>query len=230
MIKAVGLDIDGTLYPNYQMLLCSLPSVVTAPRLMYYFGQVRKEIRHIEYDEPLHAKQAQLLANKMGISPQDAADRMERHLYHRWEHSFRCIRPFRHVRETLLAFKREGLPLAALSDFPIKNKLKFLKLDDLFDYRLSSEETGYLKPHPIPFQQMVRQFGVAPEEILYVGNSYKYDIIGASNVGMRTAWLSFAGGSGKTAEESQTDIIFSSFYDLREKVLGELEHDSSRRR
>ena len=230
MIKAVGLDIDGTLYPHYQMLLCSLSSLITAPRLMYYFGQVRKEIRRIEYDESLHAKQAQLLANKMGISPQKAADLMERHLYHRWEHSYRWIRPFRHVRETLLAFKREGLLLGALSDFPIKNKLKFLRLDDLFDYRLSSEETGYLKPHPIPFQQMVRQFGVAPEEVLYVGNSYKYDIIGASNVGMQTAWLSSAGGDAASAEELRADIIFSSFYDLRERVLGELELGSSRRR
>lgn len=229
MIKAVGLDIDGTLYPNYQMLLCSLPSLITAPRLMYYFGQVRKEIRRIEYDEPLHEKQAQLLANKMGISREKAADRMERHLYHRWEHSFRCIRPFRHVRETLLAFRRAGVLLGALSDFPIKDKLKYLKLDDLFDYRLSSEETGYLKPHPIPFQQMVRQFGVAPEEILYVGNSYKYDIIGASNVGMQTAWLSSAGGGATSAEESRADIIFSSFYDLRKRVLGEFEHGFSRR-
>lgn len=221
MIKAVGFDIDGTLYPNYQMVLCSIPSLLTAPRLMYYFGQVRKEIRRIEYDEPLHEKQAQLLANKMGISREKAADRMERHLYHRWEHSFRCIRPFRHVRETLLAFKREGLPLAALSDFPIKNKLKFLKLDDLFDFSISSEDTGYLKPHPVPFQQMVRRFAVAPEEILYVGNSYKYDIIGGANVGLQTAWLSFSGGAADSAEESSADIVFSSFYDLRKKVLGE---------
>ena len=229
MIKAVGFDIDGTLYPNYQMLLCSIPSLITAPRLMYYFGQVRKEIRGIEYDESLHEKQAQLLANKMGLSPEKAGARMERHLYHRWEHSFRCIRAFRHVRETLLAFKRAGLPLAALSDFPIAHKLNYLKLDDLFDYSFSSEETGYLKPNSIPFQQMVRKFGLAPEEILYVGNSYKYDIIGASNVGMQTAWLSFSGRATASAEQPRADIVFSSFIDLREMVLGKLERDAARR-
>src|SRR6056297_1921932 len=221
MIKAVGFDVDGTLYPNYQMFLCSLPSFLSAPRLMYYFGQVRKDMRQISYDEPLHEKQAQLLANKLGISEERARDRMERHLYHRWEHSFRCISPFRQVRETLLALKRNGILLGALSDFPIKNKLKFLKLDDLFDFSLSSEDTGYLKPHPIPFQQMVRRFGVAPEEILYVGNSYKYDIIGGANVGLQTAWLSFSGEATAPAEESPADIVFSSFYDLRKRVLGE---------
>ncbi len=222
MIKAVGFDIDGTLYPNYQMLLCSLPSLLTVPRLMYYFGQVRKEVRRMEYDEPLHEVQARLLAHKLKVPKDTARERMERHLYHKWEHSFRCITPFNQVRETLLSFKRSGLMLAALSDFPIKNKLKFLKLDDLFDYSFSSEDTGYLKPHPVPFLQMVRKFGLSPEEILYVGNSFKYDILGASEVGMRTAWLSRWGNGSRANDRTKTDIIFSKYYELQNQVLDKL--------
>lgn len=194
---------------------------------MYYFGQVRKDIRQIDYDEPLHTKQAQLLANKMGISEESARERMERHLYHRWEHSFRCINPFRQVRETLLALKRNGILLGALSDFPIKNKLKFLKLDDLFDFSLSSEDTGYLKPNPIPFQQMIREFGIAPDEILYVGNSYKYDVIGAAAAGMRTAWLKPLFSKHGSSSNTQADIIFSSFNDLRIRILDEFIQSSS---
>src|SRR6056297_107706 len=222
MIKAVGFDVDGTRYPNYQMLLCSLPSLLTVPRLMVYFGQIRKEVRQTKYDGSLHDIQAQLLANKLGISKDVARDRMERHLYNRWEHSFRCIKPFRQVRETLLAFKRSGLMLGALSDFPITNKLKFLKLDDIFDCSLSSEETGYLKPHSIPFLQMARRFELAPEEILYVGNSYPYDIVGASEVGMKTAWLSMRGENGRA------DIVFSNYYELRTRVLAEYAGKPSR--
>ncbi len=227
MIKAVGFDVDGTLYPNYQMFLCSLPSFLSAPRLMYYFGQVRKDMRRIDYDEPLHDKQAQLLANKLGITEERARDRMERHLYHRWEHSFRRISPFRQVRETLLALKRNGILLGALSDFPIKNKLKFLKLDDLFDFSFSSEDTGYLKPNPIPFQHMIREFGIAPEEILYVGNSYKYDVIGAAAAGMRTAWLKPLFANPDSGSTTQADIIFSSFNELRIRILDELVQNSS---
>ncbi|MCF7914617.1 MAG: HAD family hydrolase [Spirochaetaceae bacterium] len=227
MIKAVGFDVDGTLYPNYQMFLCSLPSLLSAPRLMYYFGQVRKDMRQIEYDEPLHEKQAQLLSNKLGISEEHARDRMERHLYHRWEHSFRCISPFRQVRETLLALKRNGIILGALSDFPIKNKLKFLNLDDLFDFSLSSEDTGYLKPNPIPFQQMIREFGTDPDEILYVGNSYKYDVLGAAAAGMRTAWLKPLFATQGSGSHTQADIIFSSFSELRSRILNEFVQSSS---
>src|SRR6056297_663784 len=227
MIKAVGFDVDGTLYPNYQMFLCSLPSFLSAPRLMYYFGQVRKDMRQIDYDEPLHEKQAQLLSSKLGIAEEHARDKMERHLYHRWEHSFRCISPFRQVRETLLALKRNGIILGALSDFPIKNKLKFLKLDDLFDFSLSSEDTGYLKPNPIPFQQMTREFGIDPEEILYVGNSYKYDVVGAAAAGMRTAWLKPLFTTQDSSLHTQADIIFSSFNELRSRILDEFIQSSS---
>jgi len=194
---------------------------------MYYFGQVRKDMRQIDYDEPLHEKQAQLLSNKLGIAEEHARDKMERHLYHRWEHSFRCISPFRQVRETLLALKRNGIVLGALSDFPIKNKLKFLKLDDLFDFSLSSEDTGYLKPNPIPFQQMIREFGIDPEEILYVGNSYKYDVIGAAATGMRTAWLKPLFARQGSSSNTQADIIFSSFNELRNRILNEFVQSSS---
>ena len=33
------------------------------------------------------------------------------------------------------------------------------------------------------------ELGVKPEEILYVGNSAKYDVLGAKNAGMKTAYL-----------------------------------------
>jgi len=213
-IKAVGFDIDGTLYPNYQMYLCSLPSLLAVPRLMYHFGKVRKEIRTLTYDEDLHEKQAQLLSRSMNISQQKALDHMEYHLYRRWERTFHCIRPFPHVRETLLALRRSGYKLGVLSDFPIKNKLHYLKIDDLFDCGVSSEESGYLKPHEIPFLRLANRLETAPEEILYVGNSYHYDIEGASNTGMRTAWITRKKTKGRKA-----DLVFSSFRELRHYLI-----------
>lgn len=213
-IKAVGFDVDGTLYPNYQMFLCSVPSLIAGPRLMYHFGKVRKEIRTIVYDEELHDKQARLLAARMGISPGKARDRMEYHLYRRWERSFHCIRPFPYVRETLTALRHNGYRLGVLSDFPIGNKLHFLGLEDLFDCALSSEESGYLKPHRIPFLKLANRLEAAPEEILYVGNSYRYDIIGASAAGMRTAWL-----SRRRDEDGGADFIFSKYRELKHYLI-----------
>lgn len=210
MIKAIAFDVDGTLYPNYQMYLCSLSSLISAPRLMYYFGKVRKEIRTMTYEGSLHEQQAKLLSQKMNIPVEKAAELMEYHLYRRWESSFRCIRPFRQVRELLPALKRAGFKLGVLSDFPIENKLRFLGLDRQFDVAVTSEATGYLKPHPIPFLRLASRLETAPEEILYVGNSYRYDVLGASAVGIKTAWI-----TRKGKDRGAADIVFSSYWEFR---------------
>lgn len=211
MIKAIAFDVDGTLYPNYQMYLCSLSSLISSPRLMYNFGKVRKEIRTLTYEGSLHDQQAKLLSRRMGIPQEKAAEIMEHHLYQRWESSFRCIRPFKYVRELLPALRRAGLKLGVLSDFPIENKLRFLGLEEFFDVAVTSEATGYLKPHSIPFLRLAGRLETAPEEILYVGNSYHYDVLGASEVGMKTAWI-----TRKKNHSSTADIVFSSYRELRE--------------
>jgi putative hydrolase of the HAD superfamily len=212
-IKAIGFDVDGTLYPSYQMVLGGLPSFLAAPRLTYHFAKVRREIRKIRYDGDFHDMQARLLAYRMKIDEETAKRRIERQLYRRWERSFRFIRPFRGVRETLVFLKNEGYPLAALSDFPLADKLRYLGLDDLFDVALSSEETGYLKPNAVPFLRMARLLGTAPGETLYVGNSGEYDVAGASAAGMKTAHI-----CAPCDGEYGADFTFSSYTSLREWI------------
>jgi putative hydrolase of the HAD superfamily len=213
-IKAVGFDVDGTLYPSYQMIFAALPSFIAAPRLMYHFAKMRREIRRIVFDEEFHHMQAKLVAHRMAIDPKTAQRLIERRLYRRWESSFRFIRPFAGVRETLLCLKNAGYPLAALSDFPLADKLRYLGIDDLFDAALSSEETGYLKPHSVPFLHMARRLGQAPQEILYVGNSAEYDIEGAAGAGMKTAHFVKARDGGPGA-----DFVFSDFFALRDWIF-----------
>jgi len=213
-IKAVGFDIDGTLYPNLSMYIRTSSSFLYHPRLVYHFGKVRKEVRKTEYFGDFRDNQARLLAYSMKISNEKAADLIEHQLYQKWVYSFKGVRPFKTVRPALLSLKREGLKLGALSDFPVEKKLDFLGLSDLMDVAFSSEETGHLKPHSAPFTNMVSKLGVKPEEILYVGNSYKYDILGAKKVGLRTAHL-----IKKPCRDSQADFSFYSFLDLRDWIL-----------
>ena len=213
-IKAVGFDIDGTLYPNLSMYIRSFSSFFGHPRLVYHFGKVRKEIRKTEYSGNFRDNQAKLLGYSMKIPKDKAAYLIEQHLYQKWVHSFKGVTPFKTVRPVLLSLKREGLKLGALSDFPVEKKLDFLGLSDLMEIAFSSEETGHLKPHGAPFTNMISRFGVKPEEILYVGNSYKYDIIGAKKEGLRTAHL-----VKKPDPDSLADFSFHSFLDLRDWIL-----------
>jgi len=213
-IKAVGFDIDGTLYPNFSMYVRSSSSFLSHPRLVYHFGKVRKEVRKTEYSGHFRDNQAKLLGYSMKISQEKAANMIERYLYQKWVYSFEGVKPFKTVRPALLSLKREGLKLGALSDFPVEKKLEFLGLSDLMEIAFSSEETGHLKPHNAPFINLISKLGVNPEEILYVGNSYKYDILGAKQVGLRTAHL-----VKKAKSDSQADFSFHSFIDLRDWIL-----------
>lgn len=213
-IKAVGFDIDGTLYSNLSMYISSSASFIGHPLLVFHFSKIRKEIRRTEHNGDFRETQAKLLAYSMKIPQQKAADLIERYLYQKWEYSFKGVKPFKGVRPGLLSLKREGIKLAALSDFPVQRKLDFLGLSDLMDFAFSSEETGYLKPHSAPFINLISKFGVSPDEILYVGNNYKYDILGAKNTGLRTAHL-----TRKPEPESKADFSFYSFLDLRDWIL-----------
>ena len=215
-IKAVGFDIDGTLYPNSSMYLRSLGSFLSHPKIYYHFGKIRKEIREIDFSGDFREKQSKLLAWSMKIDQDQASEIMERYLYQKWYYSFKGVKPFKNVRAVLLSLKRKGIMTGAMSDLPIQKKLDFMGLSDLMDFSFSSEDTGHLKPHSAPFKTLISKFGVNPGEILYVGNSYKYDILGAEKVGLRTAHL-----VRKTEPDSHADFSFHSFLDLRDCIFSQ---------
>lgn len=52
-----------------------------------------------------------------------------------------------------------------------------------------SETVDLRKPDPRVFQLAATQIEVAPERILFVGDHPEVDIVGATAVGMQTAWL-----------------------------------------
>lgn len=213
-IKAVGFDIDGTLYPNSSMYLLSLIAFLMHPLLFYHFGKIRKKIRTFTFIDDFRRVQADLMSASLGVENDVAAEMIEHNIYGRMETVFKRIKPFSDVRPVILSLKRAGLKCAAMSDLPVGRKLEYLGVSDLMDFAFSTEETGYLKPHILPFKRLVREFKVLPQEILYVGNNYRYDIIGAKKLGLQTAHL-----SGKPVPNSQADITFSSFIELRDWIF-----------
>ncbi|MFW6288990.1 MAG: HAD family hydrolase [Spirochaetota bacterium] len=214
-IKAIAFDVDGTLYPNSVMYLKSLPFVLTHLRFMLAYSAVRKEIRLRRPVDDLRSLEESMLAERLGISPEAARARIEKDIYGAWEAVLDRVAPYPHVRSCLERLREAGYPIAVTSDFPVERKLPRLGLDDLFDCRLWTEVSGYLKPHPEPFLQLAGCLGVPPEEILYVGNSYEYDVEGAKRAGMMAAHLTRRPPPGSIA-----DFSFSDYRDLCSWVLG----------
>jgi putative hydrolase of the HAD superfamily len=213
-IKAVAFDIDGTLYPYYLMYFYSIPIFIRYPRFIYNFSRVRKSIRKLNKIDDFHKTQAELLAEKLKDSPARVYRKLEDIIYTKWEKIFKWVKLYSGVRETLRILKRKNLKLAALSDFPVQNKLRYLGLEGYWDCAFSSEEISYLKPHPISFRILSEKLNIEPEEILYVGDTYLYDIIGAYNAGFKTAFL-----TSDLRKRKYADFQFRNYRIFNEKIF-----------
>ncbi|MEX2444363.1 MAG: HAD family hydrolase [Alkalispirochaeta sp.] len=217
IIRGVAFDIDGTLYPNRRMYCASVGIVLRHLRLFRAFGAARKAVRTRHPIADLRLETAELTAERLGISTEEATRRIEEIIYDRWEQVLRRVPLYPGVIELLTELRRRGVPLAAMSDFPVESKLTLLGIDDCWDVAFSAEEVGYLKPNMEPFEELERRLELRPREILYVGNSYHYDILGAAAAGFRTAYL-----GGDPGDPGRADIAFRDFSALQRWILEHL--------
>jgi len=67
--------------------------------------------------------------------------------------------------------------------------LHTIGIADLFDDVISSVSVGVAKPGRQIFDAAIQRAGVAPAEVLHVGDHAESDIEGARNAGMRTVWV-----------------------------------------
>jgi YjjG family noncanonical pyrimidine nucleotidase len=68
-------------------------------------------------------------------------------------------------------------------------KLKHLGIDKFFDAIVVSEEVGVTKPDPLIFQTALDRISCAANEVIMVGDKWNVDIIGATNLGIKSIWL-----------------------------------------
>jgi putative hydrolase of the HAD superfamily len=218
-VRGVAFDIDGTLYPNGKMYRASLPIVLSHPRLFLAFGAARKAIRRRRPVEDLHRETIGLVAEDLGWTEEKARTRVEDVIYSRWEQVLRRVPLYPGVPELLAALRGAGLRLGAMSDFPVASKLELLGLSGYWDVAFSSEEIGYLKPHREPFEELARRMALPPEEIVYVGNSYRYDVRGARAIGFRTAHLCERRRGCTPAGDEPADFVFGDFRELQRWIF-----------
>ena len=91
------------------------------------------------------------------------------------------------LHQLLPEFRSAGYTLAVLSNrrSPFKDEMKKLGLIDYFDAVMGAGEIGVWKPDPKTFAPLLEQFALSPEEVVYIGDNYYADIIGARNAGLK---------------------------------------------
>ncbi|MDK2915093.1 MAG: 2-haloacid dehalogenase [Thermococcaceae archaeon] len=123
--------------------------------------------------------------------------------------------------DTIRVLKDMSLHVGIITDSDndyITAHLKALGIYELFDSITTSEEAGYFKPHPRPFQLALEKAGVKAEEALYVGDNPKKDCVGAKSVGMISVLLDPSGE--KRALWENCDFVVSSLSEVVEIVRG----------
>jgi putative hydrolase of the HAD superfamily len=76
---------------------------------------------------------------------------------------------------------------------PIYNEMHAIGLDLHFDFYLTGSQLGAYKPRKEIFENMTAFTGHSKDELLYIGDNYYADVLGARNAGIETALLNWNG-------------------------------------
>jgi putative hydrolase of the HAD superfamily len=191
MIKAVLLDLDGTLFDR-DTAVCALFEQ-QHQQFGAELGGITREAfveRLLVLDEHGHADKRNVylqLARELGLS--DAVG--ERLLA-----NFRVIytrfgAPFPDVLATLSELRRRGLALAVVSNGRVDTqqaKLERLGLMPFLDAVLISEGEGVRKPDVKIFARALERLGVAAGAAWHVGDHPVADVAGAHAAGLTAVW------------------------------------------
>jgi len=121
--------------------------------------------------------------------------------------------PYPHVYMTLMELMKMRLKLGVVSDAPAREawlRLCYLNLHHIFDAVITYDDSNERKPAPGPFQKVLKKLNVKPQEALMVGEGAERDVVGAKQVGMKTAFARYGDTFGtvhSNADYELDDIV-----------------------
>ncbi len=100
--------------------------------------------------------------------------------------------PYEFTKPMLQELKDKGLKLGIITNGKSKtqrSKIKLLGFEEIFDEIIVSEEVGAEKPDTKPFEIMSERLGIAPENLIYVGDFPVNDIEASRKAGYTPVWV-----------------------------------------
>ncbi len=212
-IRAIGFDLDDT-------LCVYMPIAVQARRQAFAelvqpllgvdietidrayrqaFWQMMEEIRqepwrsrYLRSGEPTRTETMRRMLSLLGVVPDGLAEQLSARYLQLRESQLQLFEDTLPVLDAL----RERYRLFLITNGPAqeqRRELRLLGLEPYFDPVAIEGELGIGKPDPAIFQFVQERLSVAPEQILFIGNSWEQDVKGALSVGWHTAWLNREG-------------------------------------
>jgi len=153
-----------------------------------------------EYDHQSQNRLGQGLLNELGLEGDHDALDVYTKAIEAWFSRPGVMRPYAEVVDVLTSLQKQGFRMGIVSNWSwnLKDRVAQVELDAFFEVIWASAYAGCNKPHPDIFRQALARMGASHERILYVGDSYDHDVVGARNADLDAVLLDRDGSSGVT--------------------------------
>lgn len=230
-IRGVAFDLDGTLVDSAPGLTAAVDNALYAlelpmageERVVTWIGNgadvlIQRALTWARQERAtLRAAQGKPSVDHDAI-PQAEQQAILRKLFDRYygevaeEGSFL----FPSVADTLGALHAKGLPLALVTNKPtpfVAPILVSLDIAKYFTVVIGGDDVKNKKPHPEPLLLVAEKLGLAPAELLFVGDS-RNDIQAAKAAGCCSIGLTYGYNYGEPISLSEPDYTFDQFNEL----------------
>ena len=224
MIKAVIFDFDNTLMDFMRMKKAAVESAVDS---MIDAGLTLKKDEMIERIYKIYTAE--------GIEDQQIFDKVLMKEFGKVDYKILAsgiigyrrakegtLALYPHVHLTLTGLARMGLKMAVVSDaprLPVWLRICGLGLHHYFDAVVTTDDTGFKKPHEKPFLFALEKLGVKPAEAIMIGDWAERDMVGAKKVGLVTVFARY--GDTQNTQQSGADYEIDDVFQLLEIVKKE---------
>tara|TARA_B100001750_G_C15448733_1_gene567719 strand:- start:295 stop:993 length:699 start_codon:yes stop_codon:yes gene_type:complete len=114
------------------------------------------------------------------------------------------------VNKTLMALTKAGIKLGVVSDAPSREawlRIYYLNLYHFFDVVITFDDSGERKPSEIPFKMSLDALQLEPDETIMVGDWPERDVVGAQQIGMKTAFARYGDTFGTVNSGADWDLV-----------------------
>lgn len=209
-IEVVVIDLDGTLLhtapdlaeaANRMLAELHMPPIADALLKTYIGNGVTRLIKRVLTRSMDAEPEAELFARAKPVYEKHYAEVVSLH-----------SRPFPDVVEGLQALKAAGFHLACITNKAERFTVPLLKDTELFDYFeiiLSGDSLPKMKPDPMPLIHACEHFGIAPDQMLLIGDSLN-DTQAARAAGCHVFCVPYGYNRGGDVRDLDLDAVVDS--------------------
>jgi HAD superfamily hydrolase (TIGR01549 family) len=234
-VKAIFFDLDDTLHDHLEPFTKTIETIFPNDHQALFMIDVYKNFRHysdllwIDYSknlitlEKLRIQRIQLALKDFGLS---LSEKEAQTFQSQYEKMLENLKLFPEVPTLLDMLTGMNYLVGIITNGPVEHqwsKIRSLKLLKHIkeDYIFISDGVGVAKPNPAIFDFVSTKMEISPENMIYVGDTWRNDVIAPMKAGWQSVWYNH-----RRREPGTMDHPLGEIYHLMD-LLDILENQSS---